>query len=250
MPDSQVSPDGQKTTVKCQDCGYLAWRNKHTRELAEAEAEYRKSPDMSITELDRNYQRLPLCFLAVHDIRGEIEVERGKSGTERVDDPATVLNVISKERTCSGYTEWKHGMSPKEHMQMHLLEEQRKREDKRDDAQREWQRMVENERRESDSKREDSRDKEQREWQKAQEQERREWESAQSRLALQTEEARHNRSIWWSVACVAIGVALGLPLQLLAELVKTKWISPAQPVIVQLLTSEDKRNSSDVKPMQ
>jgi hypothetical protein len=139
MQDSQGSPEQPNPKVKCQDCGFLAWRNIHTRELAEAESEYRKNPDMSITELARNFQPEPLCYLAAHDIRREIKEHVAISGPSKQESSNKVLHVISKERDCPSYTGWKHGLSPSEHLKMHLLEEQRKREDERDREQREWQ---------------------------------------------------------------------------------------------------------------
>lgn len=216
MSNFQGSLDSQKTTVKCKDCGYLAWRHRNTWELIEVDLEHREGtadslPSMAIRKEIVMSQEV--CFCAAHDLRAE-ELSPAKSQEA----------VIWKDRVCTSYTKWCPGLSPKEHMQMHLLEEQRKREDERDAAQREWQ--------------------------KVQEQERRDWEAAQSRLALQTEEARHDRSIRWSVIGVAVGVLLTSSLQLLSDLVKAKWISPNPPAKVHLLTPEYKSVSTDVKPTQ
>lgn len=175
-PESNKSSSEATAKVKCQECGFLAWRNIHTRELVEAEAEYRKNPDMSITELARNFQSEPLCYLAAYDIRREIKEHVAIPGSNGQEPSNKVLHVISKERDCLSYTEWTHGLSPKEHLNMNLLEAQRKREDARDDAlraredrrdafQRKWQTRMARKSMRYDEKRQNARDERQRQWQ-------------------------------------------------------------------------------------
>jgi hypothetical protein len=53
-------------------------------------------------------------------------------------DPAEMKAVISREWHCSSFRKWTLGFTPKEHVEMHLFEEQKKREDQRDAANHRW----------------------------------------------------------------------------------------------------------------
>ncbi len=127
MQDSQGSPEQPKSKVKCKDCGFLAFRRKESMELVAVDPSFRENPDMAARGRHAHYSSVPVCFVAESDIEDEL------SGCKII-STKSVGEVISKERECGGYTSVIHGLSPREHLQMQLLEEQRKREDVRDNA--------------------------------------------------------------------------------------------------------------------
>lgn len=51
-----------------------------------------------------------------------------------------VMAVIGKERSCTEFTEWQQGSSPKEHREMMDRKWMEEREERRDEAARNWQR--------------------------------------------------------------------------------------------------------------
>jgi hypothetical protein len=161
MQDSQGSQRQQAAKVKCQECGFLAWRSKKTRELVEVEPEYRTFPDMNTNGRYQYFDSIPACFVAALDIGKEFPPSTPIS-------VKATTEVISKPRECGEYTRVRHGLSPKEHLQMWMLEEQRKRDDARDEAMR---------------KREDDRDEAQRQWQARQESKLAGWAAAYTILA-------------------------------------------------------------------
>jgi hypothetical protein len=224
MQDSQGSPEQPKPkpTVKCKDCGFLAFKYLKSGKLTGVDAPFREKPNMNERGRFRRFSGRPVCFVAATDMDEEI----GMSGPK---DEIAIPEVISKERECGGYTSVIHGLSPREHLQMQLMEEQKKREDERDRVYREWQIKMEYEIRDADAKREDARDNAQRAWH-----------ASQSDIASKAEDARNSRSIWFSLLGVAVGLLIGFPLQLLAEWAKARWMATTQPITVQLLMPEAK----------
>ena len=119
--------------VKCSECGFLAGRNKTTRELEEVEEQFRSSGDQP--KVDYMYgnmgvlkqEPLPVCFDRSIDIHGEIKAlwgsirqefpEGGKKLTEP-DWKAYVRITLSSERQCESFTKWHQGFTPKEHQEM------------------------------------------------------------------------------------------------------------------------------------
>ena len=96
--------------VKCADCGYLAVRHLETRELREAEGNYRDTGEIP-RDLNRPkhlYEEVPLCFEHL-----------------RIFDPQQCASAAGRQEAlqaeigpCVGFTEWHHGFTPKEHREM------------------------------------------------------------------------------------------------------------------------------------
>jgi hypothetical protein len=132
--------------AKCSECGYLALRNRETRELDEAETAFRR--DGKLIEITRAYaskvwdkgtmlheqvlshsihEELPLCFARNVDLRQgfkEPDPEHDSINTQRVDE-ATVKGIVVKERECKTFTKWQQGFTPKEHREM--IDQERER---------------------------------------------------------------------------------------------------------------------------
>ena len=100
--------------VKCSECGFLALRNRHTRLLVEVEIDMRTSgyfPAPIETGGKELYDRIPRCVAGVK----EFYERRGLDGKQ-------FLEVISQERDCEHFYEWRQGFTPKEHMDMWMQE--------------------------------------------------------------------------------------------------------------------------------
>ena len=162
----------EQRKVRCAECGYLAIREVKKWTLCEAERKYRDDLTTPPNGPDREYQFVPVCFA------GEVSFAESLQGSEK-EKRAECRSAISRDRECPSFTSWKPGFSPKEHVDMQLVREQR-----------EWQQGEEKRRRE---------------WQKEQEEDRRKWEAR-----LQTRELSAG-----AVVAIAAAVLGGLVAQLL-----------------------------------
>lgn len=117
--------------VKCADCGYLAVRHRTTRQLYDAEESLRVNGELPI--LDNRgyvYDEWPVCFVRAANFRVEMEDNSATPHRKR---------VLNQPRECDQFTPWHQGFSPKEHVEMKMLDEQKQWQ--RDEAaeQRRWQ---------------------------------------------------------------------------------------------------------------
>lgn len=92
--------------AKCVDCGFLAARNKETRQLHEVE----RSADGSIdyNQYGTGYMAIydnPICFARAVNLPSQY-------GTE------PIRQVLERERDCKPFTKWQQGFTPKEHREM------------------------------------------------------------------------------------------------------------------------------------
>ena len=146
--------------AKCSKCGYLAARNKDTRNLEEVEFASRQSGDLRTNR----YDYMPVCFAMAVSFDEEVARLReepqyatekrdayGQTIWPRVRDLIEV--VLDAERQCKSFAEWHQGSTPKEHQETldrkAMLEWQAKRED----ADREWREKQEKKRSEEEWKR-------------------------------------------------------------------------------------------------
>lgn len=109
-------------TVKCSDCGFLALRANDSGELCEAGSNYREDGWPKNARLVDGYGGTPLCFVRAFDLAKE----RADNGKEQNHIPSLNKAVISKERKCSKFCDWRQGFSPKEHAELLMFEEQHK----------------------------------------------------------------------------------------------------------------------------
>ena len=125
-------------SVMCKDCGLLAIRRKDSRELVEVEYGIRHgasmpggeqigvpmSPlDFMHAKADKVYVPRPFCFAMVPEIDAEAKLEVKHPG----DREAAFQAIIAKPRDCDSFIPWSQGFTPKEHVEMHLLEKQEQR---------------------------------------------------------------------------------------------------------------------------
>ena len=123
--------------VKCADCGFLAVRNVSTRELEEAESQFREHGDIPDSEVEPGlgrHQGIPLCFAGVN-LRNEITVEMANWNPGRED----IVTVMQRERCCDYWTEWQLGFTPKEHRETFLEEQKRRYEEEARERERRFQ---------------------------------------------------------------------------------------------------------------
>ena len=128
--------------IKCADCGFLAVRNLRTRQLEEAEKEYRDRAYISLTgeegKLHPRLESLPLCFVASYDLQDEI---RNKSPKKEVDS-RNIIAVVNADRDCDKSTKWLLGFTPKEHQDILDRQEILKWQIDREKADKKW-RLIE-----------------------------------------------------------------------------------------------------------
>lgn len=197
---------------KCAECGYLAARDQQTRDLKEAEVGMRERWEIPADPhgMRPYYDLVPVCFARATDFAKQVGPEQSR---------ARVVELIQLARDCSSFTEWQHGRSPREHEEMKLAEEQRKR----DLA---WQ----EERRQADSKAQEARLTADRVWQEG----RRQDDNARNESRDKT-----NRRWQGQLAMIAAAVTI---LNGLAGVVIGRWLQPPPPqpppVIVNLPPAE------------
>ena len=138
---------------KCAECGFLAGRNKTTRELEEIEGQFRSSGDQPKV----NYQYgnigalkqepLPVCFARSFNLHNEIKLSY-QNARQKMPEEARkqlglpewkiyVSEILSAERECKSFTDWQQGFTPKEHREildrkiMMEMEENRRKNDRK-----------------------------------------------------------------------------------------------------------------------
>ncbi|MCE9565881.1 MAG: hypothetical protein K8U57_27985 [Planctomycetes bacterium] len=144
--------------VRCADCGYLAIRDRQTRELVEVEVGLRKKWELPTLPGAGFYQYedFPICL----QHKSSLRIEKASYRHEEV------IDLLQQERDCDGFMEWQHGFSPKEHQEMQLAQELQRQQLAQREQERDWQ---------------DRRDTEQRRWQDQLAAEQREWQARQNR---------------------------------------------------------------------
>ncbi len=126
--------------VKCIDCGFLC--------VTGTSAYY------PVSVPGHPGPSAPVFVEATRGARRDIGLRQRKPLVCFAEEPAyaqetsgadsSVDSTISKERCCNAYEQYVLGHSPKEHVEMRLLERQKKREDKRDSRQQlhQWGQLV------------------------------------------------------------------------------------------------------------
>ena len=148
--------------VKCADCGYLAqrvWKHDLPVGFLEIDEEPRQSgwlagvvyagyhSDSDAGASGDRGDRLPTCFARAVNLH-ETCLHRRDARVGKQGDPLPIdiTQVLNQERSCSGFTEWQRGFTPKEHREMmdreRMLKWQAERDEastKRDDDFKRWQ---------------------------------------------------------------------------------------------------------------
>src|SRR5258708_5505107 len=112
MPDEQP-------LVKCADCGYLGLRHTTTRQLLEADEVFRQKGQIRADGNHWLYDEHPVCFAQKINFREKI-------GNQPHNEYELRGKVVQAEWNCNGFIKWQPGLTPKEHQEMMMLEEQRK----------------------------------------------------------------------------------------------------------------------------
>lgn len=207
--------------VRCADCGFLAVRDKETRQLVETEIEMRqtwvipKRPNEPVAL--PVYERDPLCFAQAADIGAEIHKIPGRdTAWTRV-----ILSIIVQPRECAAFTKWRHGFTPREHQEMLIQDDLRKQ----SEEQRQRDLKFQQEQRKAD-----------RDWQEKQARANREWQENWN---------RKNAYRAWILAIVGVvGGIVGYWIKSIAD--QPSQREPVQPqIIIQQVPAESKEKSAD-----
>ena len=191
--------------TRCADCGLLGMRAMFSREIVEAEFAYRNDGKIVRVVTGQTphpaYEDYPLCLARKRDFRKDSKGECA---------PDKMLAVIQEEWNCLEFTEWNQGFTPKEHIEMGILELSRKQH--REDEERHVRRQEESEKRHQD-------------WQEKEQKWRRE-EAERSENALRQANRHHlvNLIVFGILITIVASVA-----QIFAALVERGVIFPGTP---------------------
>lgn len=185
--------------VRCVECGYIAVRNVDSNCLDEAGNDFREKGLVALgREHGRNqyqlHERQPVCFVQCYDLRAEIR----QAFVTGKDETGCVLQVISMERECNGFTKWQQGFAPKEHREM---------------LDRRW--MLDFQSR---------RENEDREWREKQRNEDLAWREIQEKKA----DNRHSTELWIIGGVVTVALILG---SILAAIVERGYLWPLLKIV-------------------
>lgn len=102
--------------VQCKKCGCVGARDFLTRILLEVDESFRSDADRGHGPSGKVlYFGKPVCAAMAWNL-----------GSEADGDGATdTLQILDRERKCDSFVTWQPGSSPREHVEMRLIEEQR-----------------------------------------------------------------------------------------------------------------------------
>jgi hypothetical protein len=184
--------------VKCCNCGLLAARNQHTGEFVEVHHHARETGQTY--NLGPTTHETPVCFVDAHDLQQEFQKHPAQN-----DNSKRMLGVVTHERECTEFCQWRQGFTPKEHVMLKQTEMLRKEiEDRRiADEQRAEQRRLDDEKR-AEERRNADRDQAEkrlvndREWQTQQKKDDREWQEKSQEKQEADKRRFQKQMIWYS----------------------------------------------------
>jgi hypothetical protein len=104
--------------VRCSECGFLASRNVHSRQLEETEQRTRDKG-----YVDTGCREAPICLAGASDLWADSGITAQTVCYGNVDG---IRLAIQKERECKEFVEWQQGFTPKEHREMIDWERERR----------------------------------------------------------------------------------------------------------------------------
>lgn len=116
--------------VRCSECGLLTLRSTVTGIFLEADEIFREDGNR-YSPLDVGVG--PLCLAMAHDLQAE---HQGGLGSP---EPQRTQKVIRSDRRCGRFIPWRQGYTPREHLDMHYLDQAKAADADRLREQREWQ---------------------------------------------------------------------------------------------------------------
>ena len=123
------------TLVRCAECGLLAMRDFKTRELCETENSVRDRGEMPPGIPGSQHKRFddsPIC------VARKVDFQELMSNTGAAKVAEQIYSVCNSERECDRFLRWQPGMTPKEHLQMDMIERQREWQKSVDERDRQW----------------------------------------------------------------------------------------------------------------
>ena len=123
----------------CSRCGYLSVRDAETFELVEVPPEYRETGVLPM-QLARRAPDRPYCFVQAHDLGAEYDSRKGGS-TENHAQANVKKELFHAPRECAAagkFVNWSLGFTPKEHLQIRVLEDHRIAEQQRAEQSHAW----------------------------------------------------------------------------------------------------------------
>ena len=134
----QVEDRRMPEVDQCSKCGFLAIRNNATLALHEAPEEFRETGQIPRGRQTLPFDNEPICAVGERQLHADIpqhappDWEGCNSSTE------IIKRAIQLTRTCNSSIEWRRMLTPKEHIEMKLLEDQRAWQRKIAEEERAW----------------------------------------------------------------------------------------------------------------
>ncbi len=117
--------ESEESTVRCADCGFLTLRDQDSRELVEAEAGWRQSVNLPQRwdGVNKDFFPLhpvyPICFERALPLGEEFQKNlEGRNANIPIEVSVAFRRVITTERLCPKFVQWRQGASPQEHRKM------------------------------------------------------------------------------------------------------------------------------------
>ncbi len=102
--------------AQCMKCGFVAARDFLTRTMLEVDEGFRKHADRGHGPSGKVlYFERPICAAMAFNLS-----EEATDTSER-----QTLAVLSRERECDSFTPWQQEFTPKEHLEMKMLQQQK-----------------------------------------------------------------------------------------------------------------------------
>ena len=156
---------------KCRECGLLALVHIDSQKVEACTIGCRTSGSVTSEKGQKFYEATPICSIYEFDLRKEI----GQKSSH-----GEILEILTNERPCEAFIKWNPALSPKEHLDMQLIQEQR-----------EWQRL---------------RDKDDRDWRDRQAERDRQWRKEDQEAAQKEMQAQRYKG--WAIAAWTLAASL------------------------------------------
>lgn len=131
----------EEKKVKCADCGLLALRKGEIDELPILPTSLGIRRNGVVAGGQLEFDHKPYCCINEHPINDQCD-ERNKESNNM---QAAFRETIQAERTCAEFTEWIPSLTPKEHIEMNILQRQREEIEKRRKADEDFRNEIRNE---------------------------------------------------------------------------------------------------------
>lgn len=113
--------------TRCKDCGYLAIREKQTRELIEVDFPSRTEGKFPTHMIHMQHMSIPVDNCTLRPVCFRLEPKMLQESLSAEEGKESFMQIINNERECDRFIKWEQGFSPKEHAELDMFERQEQR---------------------------------------------------------------------------------------------------------------------------